>query len=443
MKVLIIGGGGREHAIVWKLSQSSQIDKIYCCPGNAGISELAECINVDDNNFEALANFARYEGIDLTIVGPEAQLSKGIVDVFEKNGRKILGPNSKAAQLEGSKVFSKDLMKRCGIPTAEYKVFSSYLHAEDYVRMKGAPLVIKADGLAAGKGVIVAHTVDEAIAGLRLIMKDRAFGEAGNRVIVEECLEGEEASFMAFTDGKTILPMVSSQDHKRIFDGDKGPNTGGMGAYSPAPIITPELESFIMEKVMLRTIKGLQSEGINYKGILYAGIMVKDNKPYVLEFNCRLGDPETQPVLSRLKTDLLDIALAIADEKLSGINLEWKSGASVCVVAASKGYPGAYEKGKVIKGLDEAGTMDDVIVFHAGTAFNKNKIVTAGGRVLGVTALGKDIKEAKLKAYKAIEKIHFSGMHYRKDIADRAINRFSDDFMTDRKQPRTQKREAP
>ena len=423
MKVLVIGGGGREHAIVWKLSQSSKVDKIYCCPGNAGISEIAECINVDDNNFEAVADFVKYEGVDLTIVGPEAPLSKGIVDVFERNGRKILGPNSKAAQLEGSKVFSKDLMKRYGIPTAEYKVFTSYLHAEDYVRMKGAPIVIKADGLAAGKGVIIAKTVDEAIAGLKLIMKDRAFGEAGNRVVVEEWLDGEEASFMAFTDGKTILPMVSSQDHKRIFDGDKGPNTGGMGAYSPAPVITPELESVIMEKVMRPTVKGLQAEGIKYKGILYAGLMIKDNKPYTLEFNCRLGDPETQPVLSRLKTDLIDIALAIADERLSGINLEWKSDASVCIVAASKGYPGAYEKGKVIKGLDDAGKMDDIVVFHAGTSFNKNKLVTAGGRVLGVTALGKDIKDAKEKAYKAIEKIHFSGMHYRKDIADRAIKR--------------------
>ncbi len=423
MKVLVIGGGGREHTIVWKLSQSSKVDKIYCCPGNAGISEIAECINVDDNNFDALVNFAKYEGIDLTIVGPEASLSKGIVDVFEKNGKKILGPNSKAAQLEGSKVFSKDLMKRYGIPTAEYKVFTSYLHAEDYVRMKGAPIVIKADGLAAGKGVIMAKTVDEAIAGLKLIMKDRAFGEAGNRVVVEECLDGEEASFMAFTDGKTILPMVSSQDHKRVFDGDQGPNTGGMGAYSPAPVITPEIEAVIMEKIMRPTVNGLQSEGIKYKGILYAGLMIRDNKPYTLEFNCRLGDPETQPVLSRLKTDLTDIALAIADERLSAINLEWKPEVSVCVVAASKGYPGAYEKGKVIKGLDDAGKMEDVVVFHAGTAFNKNKIVTAGGRVLGVTALGKDIKDAKEKAYKAIEKIHFSGMHYRKDIADRAIKR--------------------
>ena len=423
MKVLVIGSGGREHAIVWKVSKSRHIDKIYCCPGNAGISELAECINFDDNNFGALVDFVKYEGIDLTIVGPEVPLSKGIADVFEKEGRKILGPNMKAAQLEGSKVFAKDLMRRYGIPTAEYKTFTSCLNAEDYVGLKGAPIVIKADGLAAGKGVIVAETVDEAINGLRLIMKDRAFGDAGNRVIVEECIHGEEASFMAFTDGKTILPMVSSQDHKRVFDGDNGPNTGGMGAYSPAPVITEKLESIIMENVMRPMIRGLQSEGIKYKGILYAGLMIQNNQPYVLEFNCRLGDPETQPVLSRLKTDLIDIALAITDDKLSDINLEWKPDASVCVVIASKGYPGAYEKGKIITGLDDVKKMNDTFLFHAGTAFNNNKLVTSGGRVLGVTALGKDIKDAKDRAYIAIEKIHFNGMHYRKDIADRAIKR--------------------
>ncbi len=423
MKALVIGSGGREHTVVWKLSQSRHIDKIYCCPGNAGISDIAECIDVDGDNFYALADFAKYEGIDLTIVGPEAPLTKGIVDVFEKNGKKIMGPSSRASQLEGSKVFAKDTMRRYGIPTAEYKVFTSYLHAEDYVRMKGAPIVIKADGLAAGKGVIVADTVDEAVSGLKLIMKDRAFGDAGNRVLVEECIQGEEASFMAFTDGKTILPMVSSQDHKRIFDDDKGPNTGGMGAYSPAPVITPELETVIMEKVMKPTVKGLHSDGIKYKGILYAGIMIRDGKPYVLEFNCRLGDPETQPVLSRLKTDFVDICLAITDERLSSLNLEWTPESSVCVVLSSKGYPGTYEKGKVITGLDDVKKIKDVMVFHAGTSFNKNKLVTSGGRVLGVTAVGSDIKDAKEKAYKAIEKIHFDGMHYRKDIADRAIKR--------------------
>jgi phosphoribosylamine--glycine ligase len=312
-------------------------------------------------------------------------------------------------------------MKRHRIPTAEYKVFTSYLHAEDYVRMKGAPIVIKADGLAAGKGVIVASTVDEATDALRLIMKDRAFGDAGNRAIVEECLKGEEASFMVFTDGETIVPMVSSQDHKRIFDDDKGPNTGGMGAYSPAPVITKELESVVMDTIMRPTIEGLKSEGIKYKGILYAGLMIDDGNPYVLEFNCRLGDPETQPILSRLDTDLVDISMAITDEKLSDMDIEWKDEASVCVVLSSKGYPGKYEKGKVISGLNDVKKMDDVVVFHAGTAFNNNEIITNGGRVLGVTALGKDIKTAKDRAYEAVKKIHFDGMHYRKDIADKAL----------------------
>ena len=285
MKVLVIGGGGREHAIVWKLSQSRHVDKIYCTPGNAGISDLAECIEVGPDNFDALLDFVRYEWVDLTIVGPEDPLSKGIVDIFEKEGRKIVGPTKAAAQLESSKVYSKDFMKKYRIPTAEYKVFTSYLHAEDHVRMKSAPLVIKADGLAAGKGVFVASTTDEAIAALKLIMKDRAFGDAGNRVIVEDCLEGEEASFMAFTDGETILPMVSSQDHKRVFDDDKGLNTGGMGAYSPAPVMNDELEALVMEKVMRPTIAGLKAEGIKYKGILYAGLMIKDGVPSVLEFN--------------------------------------------------------------------------------------------------------------------------------------------------------------
>lgn len=423
MKVLVIGSGGREHAIVWKLSQSMHVDKIYCATGNAGIAEIAECIDVDMSNFDSLLDLVRYEWIDLTIVGPEDPLSRGIVDVFEREGRRIIGPTKAAAQLESSKVFAKEFMKRHRIPTAEYKVFTSYLHAEDHVRMKGAPIVIKADGLAAGKGVIVASTVDEAIDALRLIMKDKAFGDAGNKVIVEECLKGEEASFMVFTDGKTIVPMVSSQDHKRVFDNDKGPNTGGMGAYSPAPVITKELESMIMDTIMRPAIEGLKSEGIKYKGILYAGLMIDDGRPNVLEFNCRLGDPETQPVLLRLDTDLMDIFMAIADEKLSDVDISWKDEASVCVVLASGGYPGKYEKGKVISGLNEAKTMDDVVVFHAGTAFNNNETVTNGGRVLGVTALGKGIKAAKERAYEAIKKIHFEGMHYRRDIADKALNR--------------------
>lgn len=423
MKVLVIGGGGREHAIVWKLSKSKHVDRIYCAPGNAGIAEIAECIDVQPSDFNALIDFVKYEWIDLTIVGPEEPLSKGIVDIFEKEGRRILGPQKAAVQLESSKAFAKDFMKRHLIPTAEYRVFSSYHQAEDYVRMKGAPIVIKADGLAAGKGVIVAASVDEAIDALRKIMKEKIFGEAGNRVIIEECLTGEEASFMVFTDGKSIVPMAHSQDHKRVFDNDKGPNTGGMGAYSPAPIVTKEIESYVMEKIMKPTVYGLKSEGIEYKGILYAGLMIKNGIPFVLEFNCRMGDPETQPILTRLDSDLISISLAITDRKLSDVEIKWKDEASVCVVLTSGGYPNKYDKGKEIFGLEDVKKMKDVIVFHAGTTFDNNKIVTNGGRVLGVTGIGKDIKAARDKAYKAIEKIHFEGMHYRMDIADKAIKK--------------------
>jgi phosphoribosylamine--glycine ligase len=423
MKVLVIGSGGREHAICWKLSQSRAVDKIYCCPGNAGIAGIAECIDVSQNDFQALLDFVKYEWIDLTIVGPEDPLSRGIVDLFEREGRKILGPTMAGARLESSKVFCKDLLKSHGIPTAEYKVFTSYIHAEEYVRFKGAPIVIKADGLAAGKGVFVASTVEEAFDALKVIMKDKAFGAAGERVIVEECLQGEEASYMAFTDGKTIVPMVSSQDHKRIFDGDKGLNTGGMGAYSPAPVITPALERVVMEKILEPTLRALRSEGITYKGILYAGLMIHNGVPSVLEYNCRLGDPETQPVLSRLKTDFMDIAMAIAEGRLADIRIEWQPDPAVCVVVSSQGYPGQYRKGDVITGLDEAGRLEGVQVFHAGTTFRDSKVVTSGGRVLGVTATGSDIADAKARAYEAVNVIHFDGMHYRKDIADRALKR--------------------
>lgn len=423
MKVLVIGSGGREHAIVWKLSQSRSVDKIYCCPGNAGIAGLAECIDVNQNDFNALLDFVKYEWIDLTIVGPEDPLSKGIVDLFEKDGRRILGPNKAAAQLESSKVFSKELLRLHGIPSAEYKVFTSYLHAEEYIRVMGMPIVIKADGLAAGKGVFVATTTEEAINALKLILKDRVFGEAGNRVVIEQCLQGEEASYMVFTDGETIVPMPSSQDHKRIFDNDEGPNTGGMGAYSPAPVITGELEKEVIEKIMRPTIRALKSGGLTYKGILYAGLMIDKGKPYVLEFNCRLGDPETQPVLSRLQTDFMDIAMAITEKRLSDVKVEWKKDPAVCVVISSGGYPGPYRKGVEIRGIDEANRTEGVHVFHAGTAFKDDTVVTSGGRVLGVTATGSDIAVARERAYNAVGKIHFEGMHYRKDIAVRALNR--------------------
>lgn len=401
------------------------MDRIYAAPGNAGISGIAECIDINPNDFDALLDFVKYEWIDLTVVGPEEPLARGIADVFQKEGRRILGPGSLAARLESSKSFSKDFMRRYGIPTAEYRVFNSHIQAEDYVRLKGAPLVVKADGLAAGKGVFVGMTPDEAIEAVRLIMKEKAFGRASEKVVIEEYLEGEEASFMVFTDGRSIVPMAGSQDHKRVFDGDQGPNTGGMGAYSPAPVISREVEEAIMQKVMLPALKGFRMDRINYKGVLYAGLMIRDGVPHVLEFNCRLGDPETQPVLSRLKTDFVDIALAITDERLSEVTPEWRPEAAVCVVLASGGYPGSYEKGKPIEGLAEAAKMQDVMVFHAGTAFRDSDTVTSGGRVLGVTALGHGIREAKDRAYEAVGKIHFEGMHYRKDIADRAIRRLS------------------
>ncbi len=427
MKVLVIGGGGREHAIVWKLAQSDIVDKIYCMPGNAGIREIAECVEIDTKNFDTLIDFVKYEWIDLTFVGPEEPLSRGIVDLFQKEGRKIVGPTQSASMLESSKVFAKDFMKRYNIPTAEYRVFTSYLRAEEYIRLKSAPIVVKADGLAQGKGVFVCKSVDEAIDAVRLIMKEKIFGNAGDRVVIEEYLEGEEASFMAFTDGKTIVPMVSSQDHKRVFDNDEGPNTGGMGAYSPAPHVNKTVQKKVIEKILNPLLHGLRFEGIEYKGIIYAGLMIKNNEPYVLEFNCRFGDPETQPVLTRLDTDLVKIGLAITQKSLDSIEIKWKPQASVCVVVASMGYPGKYEKGKVIKGLNEVKKIKDVYVFHAGTAYNdSNEIVTSGGRVFGITAMGKDIKEAREKAYSTIKLIHFDGMHYRKDIAVKALKMMED-----------------
>jgi len=424
MKVLVVGSGGREHALVWKLSQSSRVDRVFCAPGNAGIADIAECVEIKADDIEGLLDFAKFEGIDLTVVGPEAPLTKGIVDAFVREGQRIFGPDSSAARLEGSKVFAKDFMLKYGIPTAEYRTFSSYLHAEEYIRLKGVPIVIKADGLAAGKGVVVAETMDDAMKALRMIMKDRVFGEAGERVVVEQCLRGEEASFMVLIDGKSVLPLASSQDHKRVFDNDEGPNTGGMGAYSPAPVVSRRVEKRIMEDIVNPLMKGLKREGINYRGVLYLGLMICDGNPYVLEFNCRFGDPEAQPVLMRLYSDLFDALKATAEGKLRNIKLRWRRDASVCVVLASKGYPGKYEKGKKITGLDAFRNRKDVVVFHAGTDIDgEGNLITSGGRVLGITALGRDIKTAKANAYRAIKKIHFEGMHYRKDIADRAIKR--------------------
>jgi len=417
MKILVIGGGGREHAIVWKLSQSKVVDKIYCIPGNAGISEVAECLEIESKDISALLDFVKYEWIDLTVVGPEDPLAKGIVDVFQKEGRRIIGPTQAGAQIESSKVFAKDFMKRHKIPTAEYKIFTSYTHAEEYIRLKGTPIVIKADGLAAGKGVFVCQNYDEAVDALRIIMKEKVFGSAGDKVVIEECLKGQEVSYLVFTDGKSIVPMVTSKDHKRLLDNDEGPNTGGMGTFSPNPAVTPELEQEILETVIKPTIKGLKSEGIIYKGILYAGLMIVNGKPYVLEFNCRFGDPETQVILPRLETDIIDIFMAISEQRLSKVNVKWSDKASLGVILASEGYPGKYRKGLSIKGLEMVKGLKDVIVFHAGTKFNEEgAIVTSGGRVLGVTALGNDLQEARQKAYSAVGLINFEGMQYRKDI---------------------------
>ena len=422
MKVLVIGSGGREHSLVWKLNQSPRVTKIFCAPGNAGIGKIAESVAISAEDVKGLLKFAVKEKIDLTIVGPEVSLTLGVVDAFEKKGLRIFGPAKKAAVLEGSKVFTKKFMQDYNIPTAGFTVFRKRQKAIEYVERIGAPVVIKADGLAAGKGVIVAQTVKEAIEAIDIIMKDKAFGDAGNRVVVEDFMTGEEASFLAFTDGSTVLPLPTSQDHKPIFDDDKGPNTGGMGAYSPAPVVTPALEKQVMNKIMIPTVKGMAKEGRPYKGVLYAGLMIKDGKARVVEFNCRFGDPEAQPLLMRLKTDLVDICEAVIDGRLNTISLEIDPRPTVCVVMASGGYPGSYKKGKVISGLDAAAKEESVVVFHAGTAVEKGRTVTAGGRVLGVTALGNDLDEAISRAYKTVAMIDWPGCFYRKDIGAKAAH---------------------
>jgi phosphoribosylamine--glycine ligase len=421
MKILVVGGGGREHALVWKISQSPKVTKIFAAPGNAGIAALAECAPIKADDVPGLLAFARANAVDLTIVGPEGPLSTGIVDEFTQAGLRIFGPSRKAAEIEASKRFSKDLMKKYHIPTAEYGVFTDKAAATAYVREKGAPIVVKADGLAAGKGVVVAETVEEAIRALDIIMTEKAYGAAGERVVIEECLRGEEASFMAFSDGRTVVPMASSQDHKRVFDADKGPNTGGMGAYSPAPVVTKQLERTVMDTIMVPTVRAMEQEGRLFKGVLYAGLMIRNNEARVLEFNARFGDPETQPVMARLDTDLIDIIEAILDERLSALEIKWKPESAVCIVMASGGYPGMYEKGKKITGLDRAAGLPEVLVFHSGTAIKNGDIVTDGGRVLGVTGLGPAVAAAIDNAYKGAREIHFDGAHYRRDIGARAL----------------------
>ena len=425
MKVLVIGSGGREHALCWKIAQSPKVTKVICAPGNAGIAQVATCFpDVKADDINALLKLARYEKADLTVVGPEVPLTLGIVDRFELEKLRIFGPSLRGAKLEGSKVFCKDLMRKYGIPTADYQSFEDPERALAYLENIGAPVVIKADGLAAGKGVIIAKTLIDARAAITDIMKNRRFGDAGSRIIIEEMLEGEEASILALTDGSTIIPLESSQDHKAAFDGDTGPNTGGMGAYSPAPVVTPEIEDRIIEDILVQIVHALNKEEINYRGLLYAGIMVTKTGPKVLEFNVRFGDPECQPIMQRLDCDLVPLLEGCIDGTLDQQEIRWKSGASVCVVLASGGYPDDYEKGKRISGIEDADAVEGVKVFHGGTALNASgNLVTSGGRVLGVTATGSTIDDAIRRAYQGVSKISWDGMQYRTDIGAKASRR--------------------
>jgi phosphoribosylamine--glycine ligase len=429
MRILVIGSGGREHALVWKLAprsvsgfaQGEPSAQLFCAPGNPGIADLAGCVPIAATEIEKLAVFATEKKIDLTIVGPEVPLCAGIADVFHVKGLRIFGPTKRAAQLEGSKVFCKRLLLKSGVPTARAEIFGGAKEASAHVRKCGAPLVVKADGLAGGKGVIVAQSVGEAERAISDIMERRVFGDAGAQVVIEECLSGEEASVMALVDGKTFRVLASAQDHKRALDGDRGPNTGGMGAYSPAPVVRADLSGPI-DEIFRRTLKGLQAEGIEYRGVLYAGLMLTKDGLKVLEFNCRFGDPETQAVVPRMDFDLASAVEATAEGQLDKIELKWKRQSAVCVVMASAGYPGPFERGKPIEGLKPATELANVTVFHAGTKRGANgRIETDGGRVLGVTALGDNIAEAARRAYDAVGRIHFEGAHYRRDIAARAL----------------------
>ena len=425
MRILLIGGGGREHALAWKLAQSDKVEKIFAAPGNPGIAMLKKCscIDLKLDDLEKVADYAEEESIDLTVVGPEATLVAGIADVFKRRGLPVFGPSKAAAQLEGSKAFSKELMAKYNIPTAFFKICEDMETAKAYVKEKGAPIVVKADGLAAGKGVVVAMTEAEALEAIEEMMGDHKFGNAGARVVLEEYMEGEEASLLAFTDGKTVVPMLAAQDHKRIFDNDKGPNTGGMGTYAPAPVMTDILRLKATERILKPVVAAMAKEGTPYQGCLYAGLMIKDDVIKVVEFNCRFGDPETQVVLPLLESDLAEIMVACATGTLDQADVAWSDKAAVCVVMASGGYPESYETGKAIIGLVEAGAQENTVVFHAGTKKAGNDIVTAGGRVLGVTAVDDNIRAARDRAYAAVENIKFDGAFYRKDIAWRALKR--------------------
>lgn len=420
MKVLVIGSGGREHALVWKLAQSPRVSELWCAPGNAGIEALARCAPIPADDIASLQSFARAERMDLTVVGPEAPLAAGIADEFRKAKLRIFGPTRAAARIEASKAFAKELMVRHGIPTAAARSFDVCSAALDYLEHQPLPVVIKADGLAQGKGVVVATTSQEASRTVRAMLEDRAFGQAGSRIVIEEFLAGEELTVMAFTDGQTVIPMPPAQDHKRVGDGDTGPNTGGMGAYAPAPLGSSSLIETVVREILHPAVEALSRLGSPFQGVLYAGLMIVQGRPYVLEFNARFGDPEAQVVLPLLKTDLLDVIEATVEHRLDQIRIDWQSRAAVCVVLTSAGYPGAYETGKPITGLQESG-HEDILVFHAGTKRQGDRIVTAGGRVLGITGIGADLAAAREQAYRATHRISFQGCHYRSDIARRAI----------------------
>ena len=423
MKVLLVGSGGREHAIAWKLSQSKNLRKLYIAPGNPGTAKFGENVDIPDTDIPALVKFAKGADINLAVIGPEDPLALGAVDAFEAAGIKAFGPSAKAAQLEADKAFAKQIMRANSIPTGESRTFTSFVDAKAYIASRDEAVVIKAAGLAKGKGVFVCNEPSDGIIAAEKIMVGRIFGDAGSTCIVEDKLLGQEASILAFVDGRSIYVLESAQDHKPIGDGDTGPNTGGMGAYCPAPIVTDKLMDQIVREILVPTIDGMNRNDTPYKGVLYAGLMLTQGGPRVLEFNCRFGDPETQPILMRLKTDLLEVMEAVCDGKLDKVSLQWDPRPAVCVVMASGGYPGDYQKGKPISGLEEAEKLKDVMVFHAGTAKKDGKIVTNGGRVLGVTAVGDSIREAQEKAYQAVKLIHFEGAHYRNDIADKALNR--------------------
>ena len=419
MRVLVIGGGGREHALIWKISQSPKVTEVFCAPGNAGTAAIANNVPIPADQIDQLLEFAQENEIGLTVVGPEQPLVMGIVDRFQEKGLRIFGPSARAAELEGSKAFSKNIMKKYDLLTAEYETFTSHEKAILYVDKENGPIVVKASGLAAGKGVILCRNAEEGRNAVDTIMKDKSFGSAGDEVVIEEFLEGQEVSVLAFTDGNTVLLMDSAQDHKAALDGDQGPNTGGMGAYSPAPVFTDLIRQKVRDNIMFPLVRAMKAEGRPYQGIIYAGLMLTKLGPKILEFNARFGDPETQPLLVRMESDIVPLFEACIDGILEQCDLKWKPETSVCVVMAAKGYPGSYEKGKEISGLDEAGALPDVVVFHAGTKGEGGKVLTNGGRVLGITATGPDTPSAIAKAYEAVSKIKWDGIHYRKDIAAR------------------------